>query len=265
MIRRADPADPRLARAPGEPLVLAAVQALAKTAGPGLRREFWLAEDEAGAPLGAFCRTEGGLWATAAGETAPEAAAFLALFGALPATVDGGLAPLLPGRWERRPVLEYRGTQPAEPILCPPSCMGLADCCVSAGLAPPEARDDLYAELHLRIRRGAAQVVLVPDQRGGAAAGAANLLGEGRAVIGFLCCRRERQGRGYGTAALAAAVWAALERGRTPLLACREALLPFYTSRGFVPTGEIWERGAASAPSPGAAVNDLENHGGTHD
>ena len=90
--------------------------------------------------------------------------------------------------------------------------------------------------------RGAGQVVLVPAGVGKAAAGAANLLGEGAAVIGFLACRRERQGRGYGTAALGAAVWAAMEGGKTPLLACREELAAFYTRRGFAVSGQVWER-----------------------
>ena len=85
-------------------------------------------------------------------------------------------------------------------------------------------------------------MVLVPDGEGKAAAGAANLLGEGAAVIGFLACRRERQGRGYGTAALQAAVWAAMEGGKTPLLAGREELAAFYTRRGFAVSGQVWER-----------------------
>ena len=37
MIALIDANDPRLAAAPGEPYVLAAIQGLAKTAGPGLR------------------------------------------------------------------------------------------------------------------------------------------------------------------------------------------------------------------------------------
>lgn len=245
MIALADPADPRLKTAPGEPLLRAVIQGLAKTVGPGLRREVWLALDGEGRPAGAVCRTEGGLWATAAEAAAAETAGFLAALGDLPGTVDGGLSPLLPGPWERRPVLEYRGAQPEEPVLCVPSAMTLADCCAAAGAIPPEDRDPLYAELHLRIRRGAAQVVLVPDETGVPAAGAATLLGEEAGVIGCLACRREKQGRGYGSAALAAAVRCLLERGKRPLLACREELLPFYTLRGFIPMGEVWERKAA--------------------
>lgn len=246
MIRRVDPADPRLKESPGQPLLLAMIQGLAKTAGPGLRREVWLALTPEGAPAGAVCRTESGLWATASQAAAPETAAFLAALGDLPGLADGALAPLLPGRWEPRRVLAYQGPPPEEPVLCVPSCMGLADCNVAAGAVRAEDRDDLYAELHLRVRGGAAQVVLVPDDRGQPAAGAANLLGEKCAVIGFLACRREKQGRGYGTAALLAAVWAALEQGERPLLACREELVPFYTARGFIPAGAVWERGAAA-------------------
>lgn len=250
MIARVEAADPRLAEAPGEPLLLAMVQGLAKTAGPGLRREIWLLLGEGSAPAGAICRTEGGIWATAAESSAPEAAALLALFGELPGLVDQSLAALLPGAWRRRVVLTYRGSSPGEPALCLPSCMGLADCCVSAGLALPEDRDSLYAELHLRVRRGVGQVVLVPDQGGRPVAGAANLLGARHAVVGYLCCRREAQGRGHGTAALGAAVWAALEQDKLPLLACREGLAAFYQIRGFIPVGAVWERGAAPAPSP---------------
>ncbi len=245
MISLVEPGDTRLGMAPGEPLLLAMVQGLAKTAGPGLRREVWLVLDEESRPAGAVCRTEGGLWATAAGSAAAETAAFLAIWGGSSATVDGGLAPLLPGSWQRRPVLEYRGPQPEETPLCPPSAMGLADCCVAAGLAAPWERDALYAELHLRLRRGAARLFLVPDERGNPAAGAANLLGERHAVIGCLACPPEKRGRGYGTAALRAAVRAAMEGGLAPLLACKEELLPFYTLRGFIPTGEVWERRAA--------------------
>ena len=245
MISLVEPGDTRLGMAPGEPLLLAMVQGLAKTAGPGLRREVWLVLDEESRPAGAVCRTEGGLWATAAGSAAAETAAFLAIWGGSSATVDGGLAPLLPGSWQRRPVLEDRGPQPEETPLCPPSAMGLADCCVAAGLAAPWERDALYAELHLRLRRGAARLFLVPDERGNPAAGAANLLGEHHAVIGCLACPLEKRGRGYGTAALWAAVRAAMEGGLVPLLACKEELLPFYTLRGFIPTGEVWERRAA--------------------
>ena len=61
-------------------------------------------------------------------------------------------------------------------------------------------------------------------------------------VIGCLAGRREDQGKGYGSAALAAAVWCLLERGKRPLLACREELVPFYAARGFVPAGAVWER-----------------------
>ena len=75
-----------------------------------------------------------------------------------------------------------------------------------------------------------------------AAAGAATLLGEGHAVIGWLACRREKQGRGHGTAALLAAVRGAMEQGKTPLLACREELAAFYIARGFFLAGEVWER-----------------------
>ena len=35
-----------------------------------------------------------------------------------------------------------------------------------------------------------------------------------------------------------------MEGGLVPLLACKEELLPFYTLRGFIPTGEVWERRA---------------------
>ena len=242
MIQQIHPADPRLKTCPGQPLLLAAIQGLARTAGPGLRREVWLALSPSGEPAGAVCRTESGLWATASQAAAPEAAAFLAALGDLPGLADGALAPLLPGAREPRRVLAYQGPPPEEPILRVPSCMDLADCNVAAGAVQGSDRDDLYAELHLRVRRGAAQVVLVPDDRGQPAAGAANLLGEKCAVIGFLACRREKQGQGYGTAALLAAVWAALEQGKRPLLACREELVPFYAARGFVPAGAVWER-----------------------
>lgn len=242
MIRLVDPADPRLKRCPGQPLLLALIQGLAKTAGPGLRREVWLVLSPDGDPAGAVCRTETGLWATAEETAAPETAAFLAALGDLPGMADGEIARLLPGGWEPRRVLEYQGPPPEEQPLCTPSCMALADCNVLAGAVPPEDRDSLYAELHLRIRRGASQVVLVPDGRGQPVAGAANLLGEEGAVIGFLACRRDRQGRGYGTAALLAAVLAAMDQGKRPLLACREELAPFYTARGFAPAGAVCER-----------------------
>lgn len=243
MICQIAPNDPRLKGCPGQPLLLAMIQGLAKTAGPGLRREVWLALAPEGAPAGAVCRTETGLWATASEAAALETAAFLAALGDLPGMVDETLARLLPGEWKPRRVLKYQGPPPEEPVLCVPSCMALADCNVLAGAVPLEDRDSLYAELHLRVRRGAAQVVLVPDDRGEPAAGAASFLGETEAVIGFLACRRDRQGRGYGTAALMAAVWASLEQGKRPLLACREGLVPFYTSRGFGPAGAVWERG----------------------
>lgn len=242
MIAQIEPGDPRLASAPGEPFLLASVRGLAKTVGPGLRREVWLALDEQSRPAGAVCRTEGGIWATATAAAAEETAGFLAALGELPGVVDNRLAPFLPGEWRRFPVLEYQGPLPEEPTLCTPSAMALVDCNIAAGAVPPGDRDALYAELHLRVRRGAAQVVLVPDRAGRPAAGAANLLGDRHAVTGWLACRPERQGRGYGSAALGAAVWAAMERGKTPLLACREELAPFYAARGFVPAGEVWER-----------------------
>ncbi len=244
MIALIDAGDPRLASAPGEPCVLAAIQGLAKTAGPGLRREFWLALDGDSRPAGAVCRTEGGVWATAMAPAAQETAAFLSALGALPGTVDSVLAPLLPGEWRRCPVLEYRGPLPVGTPCCTPSAMALVECNISAGAIPPGDRDDLYAELHLRLRRGAAQVFLAPDGDGKTAAGAATLLGDRHAVIGWLACRREKQGQGYGTAALLAAVRGAMEQGKTPLLACREELAAFYIARGFFLAGEVWERGA---------------------
>ncbi len=140
MISLVEPGDTRLGMAPGEPLLLAMVQGLAKPAGPGLRREVWLVLDEESRPAGAVCRTEGGLWATAAGSATAETAAFLAVLGGSSAMVDGGLVPLLPGSWQRRPVLEYRGPQPEETLLCPPSAMGLlrrggAGCALGKGRA----------------------------------------------------------------------------------------------------------------------------------
>lgn len=244
MIALIDAGDPRLASAPGEPCVLAAIQGLAKTAGPGLRREFWLALDGDSRPAGAVCRTEGGVWATATAPAAQETAAFLSALGALPGTVDSVLGPFLPGDWRRCPVLEYRGALPVGTPCCTPSAMALVECNISAGAIPPGDRDALYAELHLRLRRGAAQVFLAPDGDGKPAAGAATLLGEGHAVIGWLACRREKQGRGHGTAALLAAVRGAMEQRKIPLLACREELAAFYIARGFFLAGEVWERGA---------------------
>ena len=244
MIALIDAGDPRLASAPGEPCVLAAIQGLAKTAGPGLRREFWLALDGRDRPAGAVCRTEGGVWATAMAPAAEETSAFLSALGALPGTVDRALAPFLPGDWRRCPVLEYRGALPVETPCCTPSAMALVECNVSAGAIPPTDRVALSAELHRRLRRGAALVFRAPPGDVKTAAGAATLLGEGHAVIGWLACRREKQGRGHGTAALLAAVRGAMEQGKTPLLACREELAAFYIARGFFLAGEVWERGA---------------------
>lgn len=243
MITLIRPDDPRLGEAPGEAFLLAYIQGLAKTAGPGLRREFWLVLAGDGAPAGALCRTESGLWATIGGCAGPEeTAAFLAALGDLPGTVDGRLAPLLPGFREPFPVLEYRGPLPEEVPLAIPSAMGLAECNVAAGAVSPSAREELYAELHLRIRRGAAQIFLIADESGKPAAGASALLGESGGIIGHLACRPDRQGQGYGSAALSASVRGILERGKTPFLACREELVPFYTARGFSSVGEIWER-----------------------
>jgi len=241
MIALADPGDPRLAAAPGDPLILAMIQALAKTAGPGLRREFWLALDGAGCPAGAVCRTESGVWATALEEAAAETAAFLQALGTLPGTADRRLAPLLPGGWEPFPVLEYRGPLPEKLPLAAPSAMGLADCNIAAGAVPPGVREELYAELHLRFRRGAARIVLVPDETGDPVAGAAAFLGAERAVVGYLACVPQKRGQGYGAAALAAIVREAMEQGYAPILACRKELVPFYARRGFATVGEVWE------------------------
>jgi len=248
MISAVEPRDPRLASAPGEPLIMAAIQGLAKTAGPGLRREFWLAlegPDSGSRPAGAVCRTENGVLATATGqEPARETAGFLAVLGGqgrLSGTVDGRLAALLPGDWRRFPALTYSGPLPEEVPLCPPSAMELVDCNVAAGTAPKAAREELYAELHLRARRGAAQIFLAPGRNGRPAAGACTLLGERYAVVGYLACVPGQRRRGHGSAALFAAVRGAMERGLVPVLACREKLVPFYVRRGFVLSGEVWE------------------------
>lgn len=135
--------------------------------------------------------------------------------------------------------------------------MELADCCAAAGMIDPSARDALYAELHLRVRRGAARVLIVPGRDGKPAAGVCVLLGQRHAVIGYLACPPEKRRRGCGSAALSAAVRTAMEEGLVPLLACREELVPFYTRRGFAPAGEVWERrpdGGAQRPSGGPSV-----------
>lgn len=244
MIRLIEPGDPRLGIAAGEGMILAAIQGLAKTAGPGVRREVWLVEDGGETPRGAVCRNEHGILATAAGEeAAAEAAAFLEMMGELPGTVDQGLAERLKGNWTRFPVLGYRGEAPEEVPLCVPSVMGLVECNIAAGAVARAAREELYAELHLRVRRGAAQVFLVPGEDGKPVAGGCTLLGRKCAVIGYLACLPGRQRRGYGSAALAAAVLGAMERGRTPVLACRNGLARFYERRGFGGMGEVWERG----------------------
>lgn len=249
MIALIDPGDPRLEAAVGNPLILAAIQALAKTVGPGLRRELWLVEEDQGV-MGAVCRTESGLLATASGEAAAwETAAFLEMMGYFPATVDGELARLLSGDWQRFPVLRYEGRMPDEIRLCPPSAMALANCCVAAGIVEEALRDELYAELHLRMRRKAAQVFLVPGEDGAPAAGACVLLGEKYAVIGYLACLPEKRRQGYGTAALLAAVREAMGAQKIPLLACRKGLVDFYRRRGFSPVDEVWERSFASRPS----------------
>lgn len=241
--------DPRLGEAKGEPLLLTFIQGLAKTAGPGLRRELWLVEDDRErVPAGAVCRTENGILATTAGEDAArETAAFLKMMGCVPATVDRGLAQLLPGEWERFPVLRYRGEMPEEAPLCDPSVMGLVDCNIAAGAVDPASREELYAELHLRVRRGVAQVFLVPGEDGTPAAGACALLGREGAVIGYLACLPGKRGQGYGSAVLSAAVREAMARGRTPLLACHEGLISFYAERGFSPAGEVYERSGSAA------------------
>jgi len=255
MIALAEPRDPRLASAPGEPLIIAAIQGLARTAGPGLRRELWLVlegPDSGSRPAGAVCRTENGVLATAIGESpAREAAEFLAMLGGqgrLTGTVDSRLARLLPGDWRRFPTLVYSGPLPEEVPLCPPSAMGLVDCNIAAGVVPKAAREELYAELHLRVRRGAARIFLVSDRNGKPAAGACTLLGEGYAVVGYLACVPRQRGRGYGAAALLAAVRGAMEQRLVPVLACREELVPFYTRRGFVLSGEIWEMTETARP-----------------
>lgn len=246
MISLVEPRDPRLASVPGEPLIAAAIQGLARTAGPGLRREFWLLlEGRDSPPAGAVCRTENGVLATAAGEApARESAGFLAALsgpGRLTGTVDSRLAPLLPGGWRRFPTLARRGPLPEEVPLCAPSVMGLVDCNIAAGAVPRAAREDLYAELHLRVRREAAQVFLVPGRDGRPAAGSCTLLGSAYAVVGYLACVPRQRGQGYGTAALLAAVRGSMERGLVPVLACQEELVPFYARRGFAPVGEVWE------------------------
>lgn len=225
-------------------MILAAIQGLAKTAGPGLRRELWLIEDgQEKRPMGAVCRSENGILATAAGEfPIRETAAFLEMMGRSPATVDSGLAKLLPGAWERFPTLRYQGETPEKALLRAPSVMELVDCNIAVGTVGRSAREELYAELHLRVRRGAAQVFLVAGEDGKPAAGACILLGRDHTVIGYLACPPGKQKRGYGSVALSAAVRGAIEEGRVPLLACEEGMVPFYTKRGFVPAGEVWER-----------------------
>lgn len=247
MIVKVGPDDLRLGDAAGSFLILAAIQGLAKTIGPGLRRELWLAaEDKHGekAPLGAICRTENGILATVSGgeDAVREVASFLGMMGHFPATVDAGLAQLLPGDWRRFPVLRYDGGMPGEVPLCPLSVMALVDCNIAAGMVGPSAREELYAELHLRMRRGAAQLLLVPGEDGKPAAGACVLLGRDHAVIGYLACPPEKRRRGYGSAALSAAVRAAMGARRVPVLACGEELVPYYIRRGFSPAGEVYER-----------------------
>lgn len=239
--------DPRLGNAAGEALILTAIQALARTAGTGMRREFWVVTEDSAprgsSPLGAVCRMENSVLATVAVEdAAQEAAAFLEMLGQLPATVDRRLVKFLPGEWERFPMLRYAGDFPEEEALCETSAMALVELGIAAGAVPPAARDELYAELHLRLRRGAAQIYLVPGKDGEPAAGACSLLGRTCAVIGYLACPPEKRGQGYGTAALLAAVRGAMKAGRVPVLACGEELVSFYIGRGFVRVGEVYER-----------------------
>lgn len=252
MMVQIGPEDPRLGEAAGNFLILAAIQGLAKTIGPGLRRELWLAAEDdrrEKPPSGAVCRTENGILATVSGadaadvaDAAEEVAAFLGMMGRFPATVDAGLARLLPGDWQRFPVLRYDGRMPDEIPLCSPSVMALVDCSIAAGAVDRTAREELYAELHLRVRRDAAQILLVPGEDGKPAAGACILWGRDHAVIGYLACPPEKRRRGYGTAALSAAVRAAMERRRVPVLACGEELVSYYTRRVFSLAGEVYER-----------------------
>lgn len=251
MIALIDPGDPRLGEAEGEPLILAAIQGIAKTAGPGLARAFWMVTEDVSdrdprelPPLGVVCLIQGSVLATVAGDAAArEIAGFLEMMGHLPATVDGHLARLLPGALHRRSVLRYAGGPPKEVPTCAPSVMALVDLGIAAGTLPPALREAAYAEQHLRLRRGVVKVFLVPGEDGKPAAGACILLGRGCAVIGDLACLPEKRGRGYGAAALSAAVRGAVEMGKIPLLACQKGMVSFYTGRGFHETGEVWERG----------------------
>ena len=251
MIRRAEPGDPRLARAPGDPLLSAAIQGEALAGGGGAPGEFWLVLGEGEEPEGAVCRTGGLVRATVAREeAAPEAAEFLAFLGWGWLETDGFLAPRLPGKARRLPELEYRGPLPEAPA-CPepqePPVGEVIGCCCAAGALDPGAAEGHYLHLHRLVRRGAARVFLLPGPGGEPAACAAlTHLGESRAVIGYLACRPEHRGRGLGGAALRAAVRAAMEAGKTPVLACREELEPYHLARGFRRAGRLWE-----FPAPG--------------
>ena len=242
MIRLIPHDHPALAQVPGDPLLAAVVEAEALAGGGGAPGEFWLILGEDGKAGGAVCRVGGLVRATLCrGELAPEAAAFLEGLGWCWLETDGFLAPLLSGVSHRYLRMEYTGTVPASQLLCPPSVMETVRCNVAAGALPPEALEERYTHLHLLSRRGAAQVFLVPGKDGApAAASALSHIGAVRGVIGYLAALPHKRGQGYGTAALQAAVKACLELERTPVLACREELEPFYQARGFFRTGEIW-------------------------
>ncbi len=252
MIRLAEPFCSALGGTGGSPLIAAQIQAQAASAGGGILREFWVGEDEAGVHSW-LCRSGDSLWATAhPGPAAREAAAFLELLGGSLLQVDDAIIEVLgPARGMRRPVLAWHPEDAPEPEvlsglrlqIAPPGDASLArammDLHADAGEVPPGDRwDNLYAELHLRCRRGAAAGAVLWDGEKAAACAALGSMGTGDAVVSHVCTLPSYRRRGLASQAVRALCRLAEGMGRRPVLCCREELLPLYAGVGFAPTGQ---------------------------
>lgn len=227
----------------GHPCLAAMIGCMAACGEP--QDDFWLLHDKDKQAGAFFCRTGDCLYVTGNPAHSEEISAFIELMGF--GCVETDLPLRLNGmekttnaalRWQGLPgrailedgVLVSSKEQEEVPLA------ELAALLYRVGLLPDaEMVGRMAVTLLHRIRANRAIALMLREDESVEAVAAVTHIGCGHAMIGGVAVSSQCRGQGLGTRIVTVAAKLAQRRGLTPLLACNERRVSFYTQAGFTP------------------------------